>query len=260
MITSTDNNRIKEARSLQRKRQRLAAGRCLLEGLRLVEDAWRAGARPDRIFFVPAVAETNPALAQLVAEISAAGVESLACTPQVFQSLADTVTPQGIAAVLPTPDLPAPRQPGLVLILDAIGDPGNAGTLLRAAEAAGVGLVLLAPQTVDVFNPKVLRAGMGAHFRLPLRTCADWDEVKSHLDPAWPIFVADAKSELTYDEVNWTQPAVLILGSEAGGPSAPARQMGRPVAIPMRGGTESLNAAMAGTVILFEAARQRRRQ
>ena len=258
MITSTENNRIKEARSLQRKRQRLAAGRCLLEGLRLVEDAWRAGAHPERIFFVPEAA-ANPALDALVAEISAAGVESLACTPQVFQSLADTVTPQGIAAVLPLPNLPLPVQPGLVLILDGIGDPGNAGTLLRTAEAAGVDLVLLAPQTVDVFNPKVLRAGMGAHFRLPLRTCADWDEVKSYLDPAWPIFVAEANSELIYDQVNWTQPAVLILGSEAGGPSSTARQIGRPLAIPMRGDTESLNAAIAGAVILFEAARQRRR-
>ncbi len=259
MITSTDNSRIKEARSLQRKRQRLAAGRCLIEGLRLVEDAWRAGARPERIFFVPEAAETNPALAQLVAEISAAGVESLACTPQVFQSLADTVTPQGIAGVLPLPNLPLPTQPGLALILDGIGDPGNAGTLLRTAEAAGVGLVLLAPQTVDVFNPKVLRAGMGAHFRLPLRTCTDWDQVKSYLDPTWPIFVAHANSELIYDQVDWTQPAVLILGSEAGGPSSTARQMGHPLSIPMGGDTESLNAAIAGAVILFEAARQRRR-
>ncbi len=260
MITSTDNSRIKEARSLQRKRQRLAAGRCLLEGLRLVEDAWRAGARPDRIFFVPEAAESNPALAALVAEISAAGVESLACTPQVFQTLADTVTPQGIAAVLPLPDLPLPAQPGLVLILDGIGDPGNAGTLLRTAEAAGVGLAIFAPQTVDPFNPKVLRAGMGAHFRLPLRICIGWDEVKRHLDPAWPIFMADAQGELTYDEVDWARPAALILGSEADGPSAAARRIGRPLAIPMIGGTESLNAAIAGAVILFEAARQRRQR
>lgn len=259
LITSTDNSRIKEARSLQRKRQRLAAGRCLLEGLRLVEDAWRAGSRPDRVFFVPEAATANPSLAQLAADFTAAGVEILACTPQVFQTLADTVTPQGIAAVVPMPDLPPPPLPGLVLVLDGIGDPGNAGTLLRTAAAAGVGLVIFAPQTVDAFNPKVLRAGMGAHFRLPLRTCEDWDAVKAHLHPAWPIYVADAQAELTYDQVNWTHPAVLILGSEAAGPSPAARRLGRPIAIPMAGGTESLNAAIAGAVILFEAARQRHR-
>lgn len=257
-ITSLDNSRVKEARSLQRKRRRVAANACLVEGVRLVQDAWQAGAVFRRLFFVADPDQVSPEIAGLVAEMASAGVETLACTGPVFQSLADTVTPQGIAGVVTLPDLPLPPKPDLCLILDGIGDPGNAGTLLRTAEAAGVDMVLLAPDSVDAFNPKVVRAGMGAHFRLPIRQCEDWPQLLTFLPPGLPLFVADAGGELAYDQVDWTQPAGLILGSEATGPSPDAQKTGRAIRIPMCGDTESLNAGVAGAVILFEAARQRR--
>ncbi len=258
LISSLDNSRVKEARSLQRKRQRLAQNACLVEGVRLVRDAWQGQAQFQRIFFVPDALQSSRGLAQLVAEMESAGMEMVACTAQVFNSLADTLTPQGIAGVVTLPQLPIPPQPTLVVILDGVRDPGNAGTLLRTAEAAGADLVLLAPDSVDAFNPKVVRAGMGAHFRLPLRHCADWPDLLAGLPSDLALYVADAGGEVAYDQVDWTRPAGLILGSEAAGPGTEARQAGQTIAIPMAGETESLNAAVAGAIVLFEAARQRR--
>lgn len=257
VITSSSNTRIKEARKLQRRRARYTQNRLLIEGVRLVRDAWESAAVLETVFYVPEQVDTSEPAAELVHELAQAGVTLLACTPAVFGTLAETLSPQGIAAVTPLPYLLLPQQPDFVLILDGLRDPGNAGTLVRTAEAAGVDLVLFGPETVDPFNDKVLRAGMGAHFRLPLRTVDTWAGVIDATgDCAW--YVAAAEAERAYDAVNWTQPAALIIGGEAEGASEAARAAATPVAIPMVGRTESLNAAVAGAVILFEAARQRR--
>lgn len=258
MITSTSNQRIKDARKLQSRRHRQATGKLFLEGVRLIGDAVQSGCWPELLFFVPELMVANPQGAQLVAQVQAAGSECLACTEPVFATLAETVTPQGIAAIVQLPHLSPPAQPTFTLILDGIRDPGNAGTLLRSAEAAGIELVLFGPETVDAFNDKVVRAGMGAHFRLPLRTCADWSAVRQWLSTAQQLYVAEADAATAYDQVDWRRPAALVVGGEATGPSRVARAAAQPLAIPMLGKVESLNAAIAGAIILFEAARQRR--
>ncbi|MEX1019810.1 MAG: RNA methyltransferase [Litorilinea sp.] len=287
MITSITNLRIKDARKLQRRRQRHRDGLLLIEGVRLVGDAVAAGMRPLQVFYAPDLL-TSAAGQQLVTDLTQAGVETLACSTTVFASLTETVTPQGLAAVIPMPHLARPAAPDLVLILDQVREPGNAGTLLRSAEAAGVDVVLCAPETVDPYNDKALRAGMGAHFRVPLHICQQWATVTEYLgtgdsgtgyssgtdsrrgdpDPeanspaargALRYYLADANARQAYDEVDWTLPAALIIGGEAEGASMQARALATPLAIPMLGRTESLNAAVAGAVILFEAARQRRR-
>lgn len=150
-----------------------------------------------------------------------------------------------------------PPRPGLLLILDRVRDPGNLGTILRSAEAASVGHVLLSPGTVDHYNPKVVRGAMGAHFRLPVISL-DWPAIAEQAGRR-AVWLADAAGELSYDAVDWTQPSALIVGGEAAGAGQEAAVLatGR-VSIPMAGGAESLNAAMAATVILFEAARQQR--
>lgn len=258
MITSTSNSRIKEARKLARRRYRHEQGQLLLEGVRLVRDALQAGCMPTVGFYVPEVVDQNSAAQALVAELARRRVEVLACTPVVFAALSDTVTPQGVAVVAPLPAIAPPDQLRFTLVLDGVRDPGNAGTLLRSAEAAGVDCVIFGPETVDPFNDKVVRAAMGAHFRLPLRALATWEECAARLAPDQTVYVADAAGDLAYDELDWTQPAALVVGGEAEGASAAARSTARPLAIPMVGGVESLNAAIAGAVILFEAARQKR--
>jgi TrmH family RNA methyltransferase len=258
MITSINNQRLKAAGKLNHKRHRDASGLLLVEGVRLIHDAWQSGVRPELVFSVPAQMAANEAGGKLLHLMMQAQVECLACTPAVFARLVETVTPQGIAAVAPLPRLPLPADPTLTLVLDQVRDPGNAGTLLRSAEAAGVSQVLFAPNTVDPFNDKVLRAGMGAHFRLPLRASPSWAELEALLAPTPQRYLADARATLAYDQVNWRKPSALIISGETASASPEARRLAQPVAIPMHGAAESLNAAVAGAVILFEAARQRR--
>ncbi|MFO7634323.1 MAG: RNA methyltransferase [Caldilinea sp.] len=257
MITSSSNQRIKDARKLATRKGRHTAGQVLVEGVRLIADTWRSGVRPALVFYAPdSLVSTDGTL--LLAELEAAGCECIACTPAAFATLGETATPQGIAAVLPLPQLAWPAQPSLLLILDGVGDPGNAGTLIRSAEAAGCDGVIFAPGAVDPFNDKAMRAGMSAHFRLPLRTCATWQEVDALLPASMRCYLADAHAALDYTAVDWQPASALLVSNEAHGASAEARALSTTVAIPMHGVIESLNASVAGSVILFEAARQRR--
>ncbi len=258
MITSMDNERIKTARKLQRRRQRHKLDALLLEGLRLVSDAFQSQAHFREIYFTPEIVEGNPAAQQLLTQLSAAGIECIACSTAVLATLTETLAPQGIVAVTALPHLPLPATLSLVLILDQVRDPGNGGTLLRAAEAAGVELVIFGPETVDPFNDKVVRSAMGAHFRLPLRVCPSWPEITALLPLDLPFYLAQANAVQAYDAVAWQHAAALIVGGEAVGASEQAYQLAQPIAIPMHSQVESLNAAIAGAVILFEAARQRR--
>lgn len=259
MITSIHNPRVKAARKLVDRKERYAAGMLLAEGVRMIDDAVQCGIQPVVVFFDPQAVEANPTAAALLAILEAGGTDCLACAPEVFSTLTSTVTPQGLVAVLPLPlNLPIQTPLTFALVLDAVRDPGNAGTLLRSAAAAGVQAVLFGPQTVDPFNDKVLRAGMGAHYRVPLRICTTWEQVRQILGAGPKLYLAEAGAQLAYDRVDWRAPCVLVVGGEASGASAAARAAATEIAIPMASGVESLNAAVAGSIILFEAARQRR--
>lgn len=258
MITSPSNARIKAARKLLRRRHREQQGLLLLEGVRLIQDLVATGVMPVELFCDPDQIQGNATALDLVERLRSAGVTPIDCAPAVFAALTETVSPQGVAAVAPLPRLALPQPSTFALILDRLRDPGNAGTLLRSAEAAGVDLVIFGPETVDPFNDKAVRAGMGAHFRVPLRSCDRWDDVMALLAPEQTLYLAQAHAPLPYDAVAWAEPAALVVGGEADGAGPEARQVAIPVSIPMAGAAESLNAAVAGAIILFEAARQRR--
>lgn len=257
IITSVANDKVRYARSLQRRRQRGREGRFLVEGVRLLEEALRAGCIPALLFYHPDRTEAERASEALDSAL-AAGVPCYPVNEAVLSALADTVSPQPVIAVVPMPELAAPERPGLLLVIDRLRDPGNLGTILRTAVAAGVDDVLLAPGTVEPYNPKVVRAGMGAHFRVPLGVGLAWPEIAERLS-GLPLWIADARGEVDYDRVDWRAPAAILVGGEPLGASeaAGALATGR-LRIPMHGETESLNAAVAAGVILFEAARQRR--
>jgi len=255
VITSAQNERVRYVRALARRRVRQREGRFVVEGTRLADEVVRAGIRPALVLYTPAWAVT-PAGERLLPALSQAEEGAWPVSDAVLAACADTQTPQGVVVVVPVVELPA--RPGLILILDRVRDPGNLGTILRSAEAAGVGQVLLAPDTVDRYNPKVVRGAMGAHFRLPAFDLS-WEAIAGRV-AGRAVWLADAAGEVTYDAVDWTRPSALIIGGEAAGAGREAAALaGGRVCIPMAGGTESLNAAMAATVILFEAARQRRR-
>jgi TrmH family RNA methyltransferase len=173
-----------------------------------------------------------------------------------MKALADTVSPQGVLSVVPFVELAPPPSLSLGLVVDRLRDPGNLGSIFRSANAAGVEQVILAPKTVDPYNPKVVRGAMGAHFRLPI-VALSWPEIAETLVGV-RVLLADVRAERAYYEVDWTQPSALIVGGEAHGASPEAAGLAAAtITIPMHGGAESLNAAMAASVILFEAARQR---
>ncbi|HID52411.1 MAG TPA: RNA methyltransferase [Anaerolineae bacterium] len=258
MISSVSNPKVKDVTRLQndrRFRQRKQA--FVAEGSRWAMDAAAMQAAPLSVFVTDDWRNTavhTDILAQLEA---LAQRPSLLVTPQVMAAMSDTTTPPGILLVLPIQPRPLPAHPSLILILDGIGTPGNLGTMLRTAAAAGADAVLLAPGCVDAYNPKVVRGSMGALLRLPVQALS-WAEIEEVVrDTA--VYTATIDADITYIEVDWQRPSSLIIGSEAHGVSPAARQLaGGAVAIPMHAATESLNAAVAAGVILFEAARQRK--
>lgn len=164
---------------------------------------------------------------------------------RTLESISDTVTSQGVVAAVAIPSLTAVAADGLVLVLDGIADPGNAGSMLRTARAAGAAAVVAMPNTTDLWSPKALRAGMGAHFHLVLTN--EWPEREQ-------VLLAAAGDGVPYWQVDWSRPTALIIGSEArgAGSAAVARSSAR-VTIPMAAGVESLNAAAAAAILLFHA-------
>ncbi|HUP26853.1 MAG TPA: RNA methyltransferase, partial [Chloroflexia bacterium] len=185
---------------------------------------------------------------------------------RALEAASDTVHPQGIVASFPIQDpaiTTSSEGRALCLICDRVQDPGNLGTILRSAEAAGATGVWLSEGCADVHNPKVVRAAMGAHFRLPIFSEAKWDSLATELAgrsvELTRVFATEAGADDWYDQVDWAGPAALIVSNEAHGLSDQARNMaGNLISIPMVGGAESLNAAVAASIVLFEAARQRR--
>jgi TrmH family RNA methyltransferase len=254
MITSTRNERIKYIRSLGRRRVRQREGRFVVEGSRLVGEVIGAGIEPALVLYTEAWL-SSPVGQSLAPALEMAEAGSWLVSEAVMAACADTQSPQGVLIVVPIAE--ARPQSGLILILDQVRNPGNLGTILRSAEAAGVGQVLLAPGSVDAYSPKVVRGAMGAHFRLSF-SHQNWPEIRERT-AGREVWLADSSGDAAYDGVDWTRPCALLVGGEAAGAGeeAAALATGR-VAIPMTGQAESLNAAMAATVILFEAARQQR--
>lgn len=251
-ITSLQNQRVKLARSLHQKKHREREGKLLLEGVRLIGDALDAGVAPEHLFYTEDVLDDRAAGA-LVEQAEDAAV---LVSSEVLENITDTVTPQGIAAVLPQPARPWPDTPSLILICDGVRDPGNMGTLIRAAAGAGVDGVVAPAGNVDVWNPKALRAGMGAHFRLPIRDRVTWDDVPD-LVAGCTVRLADVAGNLRYYDADWRKPSALIVGGEAAGAGRAATYLAsETISIPLFRDVESLNAAMAGAIIMFEARRQ----
>jgi TrmH family RNA methyltransferase len=225
------------------------------DGIRLlVGEAQLAGWQPDLVIHTP---DLDSRGLGLVSHFQEAGVQVEQVTGEVMQAASDTENPQGLLAVLPLRRQPQPGKLDFVVIADQIRDPGNLGTLLRTALAAGADAVFMPPGTVDPFSPKVVRAGMGAHFRLPLAKTS-WDDIKVRLKDL-TIYTAEADHGIDYTTADLTRPIALIIGSEISGPGETSQKLAdQTLRIPMPGPAESLNAAVAGAVLIFEAVRQRR--
>lgn len=253
MISSLANTKVKYVRRLQaEKRFRLKENVFVVEGTRWITELIQLAQVPVIVFYTDEW--LNTAANEIILQ-QLAGTKQ-AVTEQVMQAMSDTQTPPGILAVLPVYPLPWPERPSFLLILDQVSNPGNLGTILRTAGAAGVEGVILGPGCVDAYNPKAVRGGMGAHLRLPIQMAA-WPKIEQMVR-GMSVWLAAADGTIAYTAVPWTQPSALIVGGEAGGAGSQAHKLATaPIAIPMHAATESLNAAVAAAVILFEATRQR---
>ncbi|MGB7873462.1 MAG: RNA methyltransferase [Anaerolineales bacterium] len=255
MITSSQNSKLKLVRALQgRPKERHEESAFLIEGVRLVEEALAADWPFRFVLSSDGLSERGQVLLE---KLESAGYEVDDVAGDLLQAASETETSQGILAVLELDALTIPDQPNFILIPDQIRDPGNLGTLIRTAAAAGVQAVLLPPETTDAFAPKVVRAGMGAHFWLPIHTM-EWDEIEQVCKGvSMQVFLADMFGQSCW-KTDFRGPLALIVGGEAEGASKQAQGLANSiVSIPMPGEAESLNAGVAGAVLMFEVVRQR---
>ena len=266
-VTSLDNPTVKLVRALGKRRDRQREGAFVVEGARLLDDALRAGAVPRAVLMARELLGEGEAQDHLLIRLGelregpARNMRVLEVTPQIMRAVSETESPQGIVAVFPFPERRAAEGgTPLVVVADGVRDPGNLGTMLRTALGAGATAFYTTPATVDLYNPKVVRAAMGAHFRLALRSNVGWDALDAEvLDGCDAVWGAEAGGETPYDAADWPVASAVVIGNEDRGitPEGRARCTGT-LTIPLGGGLESLNAAVAAAVILFEAARQRR--
>ncbi|MBN1486088.1 MAG: RNA methyltransferase [Anaerolineae bacterium] len=252
-ITSLQNDKVRRVQSLQHNtRRRRRDGLMIAEGVRLVQEVIRSQLPVTEVFYTPDSQEDLTAQ-QMIFALQERDIPTWEVPLDVMAVLSDTETPQGILVVLPIPQLSPVGNGGLTLIPDRVRDPGNLGTMLRTAWAAGCNQVFIPPGTVDPTNPKVVRSGMGAHFFLPIQR-ATWPVIRSHVKGC-QVWLAEAENGTSYRAIDWQMPLCIIIGGEAEGASAGGRELaeGHYVYIPMAPGVESLNAAVAAAILLFAA-------
>lgn len=255
-ISSAHNPAVRLVRSLDRVTARRETGLYIVEGVRLVSEAVTAGQSATLVLYDPDQLSGTASGSQLLERLPDWAVRSHEVTPSVMAAAAQTETPAGVIAAL---QLPRPEPlcshagDSIGLILDRVGDPGNLGTILRTADALGVGYVATLPGTADLFSPKVVRAGMGAHFHIDLYQHIGWDEVTRQLKNI-SVFAATAKAGSSLPDLQWPDRFALVIGSESHGLSEELETaVDGHVRIPMRPGIESLNAAIAASIIMYAA-------
>jgi len=252
--------RIAELKGLRDKRRRTAAGRFLVEGFHCVEEAVLAGAPVEEVLLSEGAVK-SPAGARIREEALAAGAKVTEVPRRLLEALADVETPQGVVAVLRSPDPAAPLpldRDGICVVLDGVQDPGNAGALVRAADAFGCASVVFARGTVEALNPKVLRAGQGSHFHIPVVAGPDAAEVAAAARRAGHRVAAavTAGGASLYAVEARPRRRTVLFGNETRGvsPEALAACDDR-LTIPLRGRAESLGVAAAAAVVLAWFAR-----
>ncbi|MEG1822605.1 MAG: RNA methyltransferase [Clostridiales bacterium] len=257
MITSKTNQYIKLYGELQKKKYRHEYGLFPAEGKRLIEDLMENGLIPHVILY----SETFTDIAFLEKNC----IKSDQCfmvADSIFKNLTDTQNPQGIVGAFPVmcPKFAdfTPKAPSLILVLNAVQDPGNLGAIIRNSAAAGISALILEDGTVDLYNPKVIRATMGAIAKIPIFYDLDFKEIYQGLkSKKIEIFLSDMAGDYPYWEIPINMPLAVVLGNEGNGISANwhEKKLGK-IYIPQANGVESLNVAMVGGIIAFDFRRR----
>ena len=273
MITSTSNSQVKHIIQLKKKgKERDRCGLFLVEGEKMVFEA--PADMVERVFLSESWLKRNGEREEVLALLDYADYDVV--SDSVFEYMSDTKSPQGVMCLLRqfrysvedltggaggwNTDPDEAVTPPLCLALEDIQDPGNMGTILRSAEGAGVSGILMSSGCVDIYNPKVIRSTMGSIFRLPFFYAEDFGDVlNTWRSKGICLYAAHLKGERAYDREDYTRPCAFMIGNESRGLSDECAALAdRKILIPMLGRVESLNAGVASSLLVFEAARQRR--
>lgn len=257
-IESVQNPKVKEWAKLQKRKGREQAGAFMIEGEHLVEEAIKHGARIEALLLSESY-KAQDAIDQFVHTHKA---KCFTVSRSVMKKLAETETPQGIIAIARIESVDTEllwSESRFLLLLDAIQDPGNLGAMIRTADAAGVDGIILGKGTVDLFNAKVIRSTMGSIFHVPIvqeDLVSIMEKLRKHYH--YTFVAASLKDAVPYDQVAYDEPIGVVIGNEANGVSDDVLEACSTKAkIPIYGQAESLNAAIAAGIMIYEAARQR---
>ena len=259
MITSTSNKKIKELVAMVKKSSiGKKKNAYIIEGIRMFSEL-----KPEEILEVFVSESFENENKSLLKDIFP---EYETVSDRVFDSISDTKTPQGVLAVAKRKEytleniLKNAQEPFSLLILDGLQDPGNLGTLVRAGEGAGISGIIMSENTVDIYNPKVIRSTMGSIFRVPFIYVKDLKEVIDKLNSKGiSVYASSLEGAIEYDRPDYKKDTAFIIGNEAAGISKEILDItDKKIKIPMLGEVESLNAAVAGSILMYEAVRQRR--
>jgi len=259
VITSIHNKRVARAVRLKKRAMREKDRLFLVEGVQGVSEAMASGGHVQEVF---TTAATEDRLEDVVKAAEQAGIPVRPVSPEVMAHLTSTVTPQGVVAVAEFVDVPLSHMieggDGLLPVLVEVRDPGNAGTILRSADASGAAGVVFTASSVDVYNQKTVRATAGSLFHLPVAREVDVDEAVGLLrEERFAILAADANGARSVYETDLSIPTAVLFGNEARGlPDSALALADQTIRVPISGRAESLNLAAAATLVLFEAARQ----
>ena len=258
VITSKDNDFVKHVKKLKEKKYREEYGEFIIEGIKMIEEAINENAKIKQIVVCEDCKNSGAIPKDLLYEI--AKYDCVYVTEKIFIQMTDVSNPQGILAIIDktsNKETAIDFKSDLFLVLDNIQDPGNMGTILRTADSIDLKQILVSKGSSDVYNPKVVRSTMGAIFRVKVIECEDLvkiiKELKKH---KIKVYATDLKTDKSIYDVNYKKSAIVI-GNEANGVSTEILEASdERIKIPMKGKTESLNAAVATSIILYEAMRQ----
>ena len=259
VITSTTNAQVKNLIKLRdRAKARKEQGVFLVEGEKMFLET------PPSLLCQVYVSESYYSTRQSVLRRMEYDTEVRILSDSVFREVSDTMTPQGVLCVVrklqnSLDELPLEQNP-CFLLLEDIQDPGNLGTIVRTAEGAGITAVIMSRGTVDIYNPKVIRSTMGSIYRVPFLYTEDLKAFVSELrEQQIPVYAAHLKDSVAYDKISYKGPCGILIGNEGNGLSDEiSLAASRCIKIPMQGEVESLNAAVAASILMYEVYRQRR--
>jgi len=257
ILTSTKNPLIKQVRKLHSAKERNKQNMLLLEGTNLVNTALQVDYKLDIIFYTDHWQVNHQLLCRIIAEKE---VRTQLVSPEVLATIATTVSPDGVVAIAPrsVAQIPNIAQTNLSIALDRLQDPGNLGTIIRTAAATRVNGLWLSENSVDIYNPKVLRSSVGEWFKVPMGTHQNLAKlIQQHQQANVQVVATTSQATKTYWDTDFTRPTLILLGNEGSGLSSDLLEIAdEQVTIPLSNKVESLNVAVATALLLYEAQRQ----